>query len=286
MPTDTLIIFDYSGTLSIGSVLFGRPEHLVRELELCGLAEFGVGSLDVFWERIVNPTWQRGSTTPCGYTGVMQEAVEKIQPPPVTPLVRDQIASSVESFVSSYFSHSRIDERWRPLLVKLHREGDLTVAVATDHYAEATGAILRYLAEWRIRAIAAWEAWIGFQAGQFLVANSADLGVYKSDPEFWRIIRRDLQLRALRLILVVDDFGFNEEMADRYSDSSECKERKEKTVALLRTVFPEAAIEVIPFFLRDQGDRAASERDEELLFGTLIDRASVDIERHLDRRKP
>ena len=281
MRTDTLIIFDYSGTLSLGSVLFGRPEHLVRELELCGLAEFGVGRLDVFWERIVSQTWQKGSTTPCGYRAVMQEAVLLMQPKPTPPPLKEQIASAVDSFVSSYFSHSRIDERWRPLLLKLSRNLEITVIVATDHYAEATTAILRYLAEWRIRAIAAWEAWIGFQTGQFLVANSADFGVYKSDPEFWRILRRDLQIEALRAIFVVDDFGFNESGGDRYSVLSACEKRKEGTIALLREVFPEAGIEVYPFFLRDQCAGASSERDVDLIFGALIDETASAIERRL-----
>ena len=34
---DRLIIFDYSGTLSLEAPAFARPERLLRELEISGL---------------------------------------------------------------------------------------------------------------------------------------------------------------------------------------------------------------------------------------------------------
>ena len=42
-----LVIFDFSGTLSIKSVLFGEDENLVRELKHSGLWQIGLNSLDM-----------------------------------------------------------------------------------------------------------------------------------------------------------------------------------------------------------------------------------------------
>jgi hypothetical protein len=73
------ILLDYSGTLSLGALMFGRPDRLLPELKRCGLYSLGVTGLDVFWNRIVNPTWTEGSTTPAGYRGVMEKAVRALK---------------------------------------------------------------------------------------------------------------------------------------------------------------------------------------------------------------
>ena len=57
MLAKKLIIFDYSGTLSLESTLFGRPDYLMKQLKESGLMDLGVTSPTIFWEQIVNPTW-------------------------------------------------------------------------------------------------------------------------------------------------------------------------------------------------------------------------------------
>ena len=61
------IVLDYSGTLSIGAVLFSTPERLAEALRQSGLANLGVTTPAAFWDQIVNPTWEKGSTTSAGY---------------------------------------------------------------------------------------------------------------------------------------------------------------------------------------------------------------------------
>ncbi len=58
-----LIVFDFSGTLSLTAVEFGKSEKLVPVLEKSGLVKLGVASEAFFWDEIVYPTWVEGSTT-------------------------------------------------------------------------------------------------------------------------------------------------------------------------------------------------------------------------------
>ena len=73
-----LVIFDYSGTLSLESTLFARPDFLMKQLKESGLANLGIESPETFWGEIVNPTWQRGSTTSVGYKKVIGDRISAI----------------------------------------------------------------------------------------------------------------------------------------------------------------------------------------------------------------
>ena len=73
-----LIIFDYSGTLSLESTMFGRPDYLMKQLRESGLADLGVTSPDIFWKEIVNPTWVEGSTTQVGYKKIIEDRISAI----------------------------------------------------------------------------------------------------------------------------------------------------------------------------------------------------------------
>jgi hypothetical protein len=147
---DKLIILDYSGTLSLEAPLFARPESLLCTLAESGLAAFGVTSPEIFWERIVNPTWIEGSTTQAGYKHVMAERIAALR---LTPgASADEIAAAASCFVERYLDHSRIDPHWRPLLMRLSENQNVGVIIATDHYAEATGKIIDELGAWGIPA--------------------------------------------------------------------------------------------------------------------------------------
>ncbi|MGZ3595644.1 MAG: hypothetical protein ACXWMV_09865, partial [Syntrophales bacterium] len=73
-----LIIFDYSGTLSLESTLFGRPDYLMNQLRNCGLTDMGITNPSIFWEQIVNPTWVEGSTTQIGYKKLIEDRINAI----------------------------------------------------------------------------------------------------------------------------------------------------------------------------------------------------------------
>ena len=108
---DRLIIFDYSGTLSLEAPAFARPERLLRELEISGLHDLGIRTPGLFWERVVNPTWEEGSTTTVGYREILRREVERLFPERVRSARQDWIRQAASRFVDHYLEHSRMD--WR-----------------------------------------------------------------------------------------------------------------------------------------------------------------------------
>jgi len=272
MTPEKLIIFDYSGTLSLNAVLFARPGNLMKELRESGLVNLGVTSPEIFWKEIVNPTWEEGSTTSVGYKGVMVKRIrEKFSP----AMSDDIIVLAASRFVESYFGHSRVDKRWKNILRILDEHPGVCVVIATDHYAEATGYILEFLGELGVQAVTAKETFVN---PGFVVANSADLGVHKADRRFWEILKASLRLDAVRRILLIDDFGFNEMEGDSYGGLEKVEKRKKTTVGLLEEIFP-ASVQAIPFMIKDEQSQSVG--DEKTNSGTLITETSMIVERFL-----
>lgn len=272
MPPEKMVIFDYSGTLSLEAPRFGRPENLVRALEESGLAALGVATPESFWENIVNPTWIEGSTTAIGYTRIMTERIAALRLAPAAPISEMEAAAS--RFVAAYLAASRIDLHWRPVLARLSRHPAALTVIATDHYAEATGQITGYLDSWGIssRKFGQGEESPSLPASGFFVANSADLGVWKADRRFWEILRSRISLTSpLRRILLIDDFGVNEEAGDSYGARAKVLARQEKTIANLKETF-RAVVGVAPFYLPGE-DRESEEAGARLIAETaaLID---------------
>ena len=241
MP-EKLVIFDYSGTLSLDAPRFGRQENLVPALAETGLAALGVATPEAFWDQIVNPTWTEASTTDAGYKKIMAGRIAALGLAPGAPA--GEIEAAVSRFVDRYLAESRIDPHWRPVLSHLSARPDTAVIVATDHYAEATETIIRYLRSWSIPARKTGNG----EMSPFFVANSADLGAWKADRRFWEIVKLQLSLEHLRRLLLIDDFGFNEEEGNSYSERAKVTVRQAKTTDLLREIF-QTAVEVIPFCL-------------------------------------
>lgn len=276
MAPEKLIIFDYSGTLSRESTLFARPDYLMEQLKESGLMDLGIESPETFWDEIVNPTWQEGSTTAAGYTKAIEDRISAIFCKKGIPFISDpKIAHAASSFVDRYLSHSRIDPRWRPILHKLDNHPSVKVIIATDHYGEATGYIIRFLHELGIQAVAAKEAFADPDRTGAVVACSADLGVHKADPRFWEILKAGLNLSEIRSVLLIDDFGYNEQKGNSYGTDEKVEQRKIETVRLLEEVFP-AHVETVPFMIGAHGADKA--------FGELITQTSEIIEHHLDKQ--
>ncbi len=271
-----MVIFDYSGTLSLEAPRFGRPENLVRALEESGLAALGVSTPEGFWGNIVNPTWIEGSTTATGYARVMAERIVALRLAPDAPI--SEIEAAASRFVAMYLAASRIDPRWRPVLARLGGHPAAVTVVATDHYAEATGKIMECLDSWGIpgRKIGAVEGSPSPSASRFFVANSADLGVWKADRRFWEVLKSRLPLAAVRRILLIDDFGVNEEYGDSYGERAKVLARQEKTIATLEETFG-AMVEVAPFYLPGE-----SRESEEAGAGLIAETAAL-IDEFLER---
>jgi len=296
---EKLVIFDYSGTLSLEAPRFARPGNLLSALAESGLAKLGVATPEAFWGEIVGPTWIEGSTTATGYRRVMAQRIEARGFAP--DATREEIAAATSRFVERYLDHSRIDPLWRPLLENLAGNRGAYVVIATDHYAEATEAIVRHLGSWEILAQKAdqWaesSAHTGDGSGTplgpgrgnggaksvmpqgsrevsshfagkgettpnssvktrelapFFIANSADIGFWKTDRRFWETVRLQLAITAIRSVLIIDDFGFNEEQADSYGKRARVEARQKETAASLQDIF-QTSITVIPFFLKSE----------------------------------
>lgn len=278
MSSEKLIIFDYSGTLSLEASLFARPDNLMKELEESGLKEFGIESPEVFWEQFVNPTWTEGSTTPVGYKNILENQITATLFPNASITSRARISDAVSSFVDRYLDHSNIDCRWEPLLNKLNVNPSIKVLIATDHYGEATDCIIKFLTEFQIHATAAKHAFLNFNKSSVIVANSADIGFHKVDPRFWETLKLYLNMEGIQDIIIIDDFGYNEQKGDRYGERQKVEARKEKTVKMLESAFS-AKVHVVPFMIED------NDLSQDDIYGKLITNAATTIERYLAHGK-
>jgi hypothetical protein len=267
--TVNLLLFDFSGTLSLGAVEFGKPENLVPALKRSGLADLGVTSEIFFWNELVYPTWVEGSTTARGYQAVLVDRIKVLGlhgPGDSQPFA--SIPRAVSLLLKQYFDQCRIDVRWRTLLEDLRDDPSVQVVITTDHYAEATPLIAGRLADWHIEARALSEAVTGVKK-PFLIANSADLGVHKADVRFWRYIRDKLAGKGPCRVLLVDDFGANEDSRDPYGDPARVQVRQEETGRVLREVFPEG-VDIHPFILAQSEINATEVSDKNDLYDLHI----------------
>jgi len=230
----TLVIFDYSGTLSLGAVEFGKPGNLERHLEESGLAGIGIDTANRYWQKVVTPTWSSASTSNMGFRSAVAGCLRKMKIPSATPRL---IETAVARFLDAYMQHSYIDNRWRPLLSDIQNCPDTLGLIATDHYAEATAAILAHLAALDIHAIPATQKTSPADNTAFIVANSADIGCLKADRRFWATLRKTCLSLPVKKLVLVDDFGLNEQDRSGYAENSKSENRSVETGQALEGVF-------------------------------------------------
>lgn len=276
MNFDQLVIFDYSGTLSYEAVLFAQPKYLMKHLKESSLFDHGIDTLDLFWQEIVNATWEEGSTTNIGYVRLIVKRLRELSLPGKLQASHDASMAAYR-FVHAYFTHSPPDSRWQPLLTKLVSHPRTGVVVATDHYAEATRYIAQFMEDLKIPAKPARELFTDPDIDAAVVANSADIGYPKADLRFWEILKAGLTLKDICRVLYVDDFGYNESEGDDYGSIAKVEARKEKTIAILRNVFP-GEITALPFILRR--DPSSSNQIDQA-YEDLIDTTIQQIEEWL-----
>jgi len=244
----TLVIFDYSGTLSLGAIRFGTPEYLMNRLTETGLEHCGVTGTDIFWHDIVNPTWHEGSTTSIGYTHLMVRQLMEISKKAAIAVSGAEIHKAAFRFVESYFAHSFIDRQWLWLLGKLVKEPSVLILIATDHYAEATDAIIRSLQGLGVAGVSLKDDPTGVHTGTVKIANSADMGFHKNDRRFWTAVQSRVPYQALNRIVYVDDFGYNESAESDYSVPGAVEKRMHATISILKDVFSTEVVG-IPFLI-------------------------------------
>lgn len=229
MTPNHLIIIDFSGTLSIDTVLFSRDEALTQALRDSGLWQRGLNSLNMFWQDIIAPTWTAGATSAIGYVETLTNALmQRLRLP------AEEVRRCVSAFAASYFAHSTIHAAWQPLLRQLCADPAVKVVIATDHYAEATELIRAQLAAIGILSI--------------LIANSADIGACKAERAFWEHVYGRLASETFNRISVIDDFGANESQRDDYAAEAKIAKRQTEMTALLTEIF-RCPVEIFPFKL-------------------------------------
>lgn len=256
-----MLVLDFSGTLSLESTRFGRPDNLVRELQETGLWQMGVNSTDVFWNDIVNPTWLEGSTTGKGYKQLLFEQVHRLSVGQKDRPGEEAIRGSAALFVDRYLAGSTIDPAWQPFLHFFAGRPDLFLLIASDHYAEATTHIRHQLDALGLPHAPVLEP---AGKGRIYVANSADIGHPKVSLPFWEIVKEALNLHRLARIVIIDDFGLNEQAADRYAGQQKVVQRLDQMVRLLTSVFQADAL-AFPFFLSSKSDFIQVRREYENL---------------------
>ena len=120
--------------------------------------------------------------------------------------------------------------------------------IATDHYAEATDAIMAHLQRMHIDAAAVQDFRRSeTHTGKLIVANSADLGVHKSQQHFWEMIRMQIPSKEIRRVLIVDDFGSREQTGDAYGAFERVALRRRLTLDMMKTAFavPVRAVDIV-----------------------------------------
>lgn len=250
MEPHILVIFDFSGTLSLGAVAFGQPDRLQRHLEKSGLAAVGIDTADRYWQMVVNPTWSAASRSAAGFRSI---AAEHIRTQKISTASRQSIDAACSRFVEAYLQNSSINPEWQPLLAEIQQTPAAAGLIATDHYAEATLAIQGHLAALGIPATPASELKGIDTRTTFIVANSADIGCVKADRRFWQTLQDTCLPRPLKEVILVDDFGLSEQNADGYALPGRIAKRIAATQKALGEVL-QAVLRVIPF--RIEGEPA------------------------------
>lgn len=254
--------------MSPDAVRFGEDVNLTAELKKSGLSDMGISGPEIFWNEIVNPAWQEASTTTIGYREIIYRNIRKNMPASVSD---NEIRTCAARFVGSYLKSSAIDRRWYPVLRELGKQLSVVTVIATDHYAEATGYIVGFLKKIGAEAISLKKAFEIFSYRGFVVVNSADTGVHKTDRLFWETVKKALELKIAKDVLIIDDFGFNETAGDGYADRQKVEKRQYETTDMIEKAFG-APVRVIPFI---------PERKDEESFGDLIADVSTKIRKYI-----
>ncbi|HEX6255934.1 MAG TPA: hypothetical protein VFZ70_09005 [Euzebyales bacterium] len=263
-----LAVLDFSGTLSPGAAGFAADDRIAAELRRSGLAALGFADPADFWHVLVNPTWERGSTSRIGYVTVLTDAAAAHLGRRGDGVDRVAIARAVRRFADRYLTASAIAHPWHRWLRQLDALTDVRVVVATDHYAEATDRIVDELSAAGVTASSIAATAHDDGGTTTLVANSADLGHHKQDRHFWEIVARTVG--PVCRLAVADDFGAAEPGADAYAQDERVGQRRATTTALLAAVF-DADVTTVRCAPTDAADATTVDRAGRALLAALTE---------------
>lgn len=248
-----LVILDFSGTLSLGAVLFARNQRIRSALRKSGFWALGLQRPSDLWEHVVDPTWEAGSTGAMTYAECLVAGLTALLPGADPQAVR----AGAERFSAEYLNASRIDEGWDALLHELSADRRVLPLIATDHYREASAHLTRELSTLGLQGACLPDEPLAPQKPGVQVASSADLGCVKTKTLFWQRVRTALEPHLPEQILVVDDFGYNETSADQYAAREKVEFRRQRTVSLVTSVFG-VSVAAFPFLLPTRQQESAA----------------------------
>jgi len=194
----TLVIIDYSGTLSLKAPLFGREEFLIDELKKTGFTEFGIRNGTDFWDLIINPTWETASTSSIGYIQTIFDQVSRIRQIRHGSKSENNIRKAAHRLVGDYYAYATIAPQWKNLFRDLQKCPGVMVTIATDHYTETTAHILQQLESLGSAGCSVLQTGSN---SDVKVANSADLGFPKGQRGFWERLKNVQDLKAVSKII-------------------------------------------------------------------------------------
>jgi hypothetical protein len=267
----SLVVLDFSGTLSLDAVAFAAPGRIEAELQRTGLWDLGIDAAGLFWDELIAPTWQEGSTTDRGYAAVVSAAASEVLRSRGRAVDPDALRRRVQAFAGRYLACSTIAPQWRGYLRALADRDDTATVVATDHYADATGHIVAELGRLGLRGVPV-AAGAGAAAGVVTVANSADVGCHKASVDFWRAIHRALRPITASRVVLVDDFGANEASGDAYGTTRRVRQRRLTMTTVLAAAF-RTEPEVHPFTL----PRPAASDDDVAAMVDSVERFTMSV---------
>jgi hypothetical protein len=274
----TLVIIDYSGTLSLKAPLFGREELLIDELKKTGFTEFGIRNGSDFWDLIINPTWETASTSSIGYSQVIFEQVCKIRQIQPGSKSEGAIQKAARRLIGDYYAYAAIAPEWENLFKGLDKCPGVMVTVATDHYTETSVHILRQLESLGSTGCPALQT--GSNSA-VKVANSADLGFPKGQKGFWERLKAVQDLKSITNVVVLEDFGFNEEPTDIYAQEKTPLQRSKDLTVTLTDVF-NAPVSTFQFFLTGYKNPKLDETSLWIEYKQLINDATAFILRSVN----
>ncbi len=246
-----LIIIDYSGTLSLSTCLFGTDKYLIDAFKTSGLWDLGVKNINFFWKDLISSTWDEGATTSIGYNMLLSKKLIELK-------FRDEkkIIQACQSFTELYLQNSNIENEWFPILRSWQKNPLIMILIVTDHYIEMTQHISSQLDIFGLNNIALDKNLSSYLThksvssdNSIIIANSANLGCLKQSMLFWNQIKACLSQYEFEQLLILDDFGYNENINDEYSQNDKIQKRKDKILDIITHYFPLPFL-CYPFFLK------------------------------------
>ncbi|GAB4170684.1 MAG: hypothetical protein Kow00108_04820 [Calditrichia bacterium] len=231
----SLILIDYSGTLTIGGMNFLKNDQANSLLDWELLNKFQIPDMQTFWEQLITPGWPKGAISDVPYPQLLLEQTEKLN----TILYHqysETLSRMFKQFCYAYFEAQLPAHQWIPVIKSLNSQPSISVVICSDHYIDAAYYLLRYLREQGITCSFINPNVRHVDDHQVFLAFSSLFGHTKEEKAYWHVLNSSLTFVPSE-ILIVDDFGANECDLDTFSQPQQVTIRKQQILNHIKDVF-------------------------------------------------